>query len=287
VQARVMDAERTRLENAGLRAVLPSARRMRLAVVRAYQTGEDPHAPIRMALERVRASIRDGMVAADLQARLRSQAVARVAMAKGKGLRLSAYDEAVKMLSDRLLVSPSDLASMTRQYDAAALAVTNDIGSVLERDVQAAVRDAVAQGLNTRDGADMIRRAFDSAGVTPDNPYLFETIYRTQLQTAYSAGRWQANADPAIQEILWGYEFAAVMDDRTTDICSELDGQRHPKDDPFWNRFTPPNHYGCRSQIIEVFVGDRLASPTGMPSVVPAEGFDFNPGLVFPGLRAA
>ncbi len=281
--ARVMDAERIRLENTGLRAVLPAARRMRLDVIRAYKSGNDPRASIAQALERVNQSLRTGMVAADLQARLRSSINSKVARGS---LRLSAYDEAVRLLTDRLLVSESDLNALTTRYAGIAQSVTGELGSVLEREVQAAIADSVAQGLGARDGALAISRAFDAAGVTPDNPYLFETLYRTQLQTAYSAGRWQANEDPAIQEILWGYEYVAVMDDRTTDLCSELDGQRHAKDDGFWSRFTPPNHHNCRSQIIEIFVDDRLAVPTAIPLVQPADGFDFNPGTAFPRVAA-
>lgn len=270
--ARVMDAERIRLENTGLRAVLPAARRMRVEVIRAYKTGNDPSASIAKALERVNESLRNGMVAADLQARLRSAVNARTARG---GLRLSAYDEAVRLLTDRLLVSQSDLNTLSARYAGIAQSVTGELGTMLEREVQSAIAESVRQGLGSRDGALAIRQAFDSAGVTPDNPYLFETLYRTQLQTAYSAGRWQANEDPAIQEILWGYEYAAVMDDRTTDLCSELDGQRHPKGDRFWSRFTPPNHWnsvaegtqittrrGVR-QIEDVEVGDYVMTHRG------------------------
>ena len=112
-----------------------------------------------------------------------------------------------------------------------------------------------------------IRSRLGSAGLSLARPYVIETIYRTAVQTAYSAGRMQANADPAIQEILWGYQYSAVMDDRTSDLCSRLDQLVRPKDDPVWQTLTPPNHYNCRSDLLEVFHGDSLAIQTDIPDV--------------------
>lgn len=284
VTAQAMDAERTRLENVGVsRGVLPIVRRMRLDVLRTYKAGGNPTESIRSAMARLQRELLDGMVAADLQARLRTLSIQR----KARGLRLSAYDDAVAVLERRLQLPGTDIARLRATYDAAAASATGEIGTVLEREVSAAVAEAVRQGLPTRAGADLVRRAFDSAGASAENPYVFETIYRTQLQTAYSAARWNQNEDPAIQEILWGYEYVAVMDDRTTDLCVELDGVRQPKDSAFWSRFTPPNHYGCRSQYIEIFTDQRIAEPTSVPSVTPFPGFANNPGEVFRSLVAA
>ena len=39
--------------------------------------------------------------------------------------------------------------------------------------------------------------------------------------------------------------------------------------------------HNCRSQPIEVFVGDALAIPTDIPPVEAMAGFGFNSGLVF------
>lgn len=278
--ARLMDAERTRLENRGLSTIGPASRAMRRAVLSAYRTGNDPGEAIRAAMVKVADTLTDGMVAADLQARLRTQIVYRK-VRKPKDLRLSAFDEARQLLERRLGMTGPQLSALRDQYRSAAVSATTEIGTSLERNVQEAIRDAIGQGLPTRQGASLVRKAFENSGVTIDRPYLFETVYRTQLQTAYSAGRWNAAKAPEIDEILWGFEYVGVMDDRTTDLCADLDGTRKAKGDAFWDRFTPPNHYNCRSQMIEVFNDDRLAVPTKTPDVTPAIGFANNPGEIF------
>lgn len=44
-------------------------------------------------------------------------------------------------------------------------------------------------------------------------------------------------------------EFDAVMDKQTTATCRGLDGVVKPFNDPFWNIYYPPNHFGCRSTV--------------------------------------
>jgi uncharacterized protein with gpF-like domain len=51
-----------------------------------------------------------------------------------------------------------------------------------------------------------------------------------------------------------GYEYSAVMDDRTSDICADLDGKFFSVQDA--NSVQPPLHFNCRSQFIPVFVDE-------------------------------
>ena len=50
-------------------------------------------------------------------------------------------------------------------------------------------------------------------------------------------------------------EFDAVMDAGTSAICANLNGTRLPVSHPFWNRYYPPNHFGCRSTVRELYSG--------------------------------
>ena len=59
-----------------------------------------------------------------------------------------------------------------------------------------------------------------------------------------------------------GDDYAAVMDHKTTRVCRALDGMVAPKGDPVWMRFSPPNHFGCRSALVEVWKSDLLKEPT-------------------------
>lgn len=78
------------------------------------------------------------------------------------------------------------------------------------------------------------------------------TMVRTKTTEVYNAARktyWET--DELAKDIVVAYQFSAVMDTRTSDVCQSLDGKVFDKGD-FINRATPPLHFGCRSQLIPV-----------------------------------
>lgn len=72
-------------------------------------------------------------------------------------------------------------------------------------------------------------------------PWRLDTIYDTNLQTAYSVGRYEQQMEVAEQRPLWQYN--AVIDEVTTPECEELNGVVYHYDHPFWDEWYPPNHF--------------------------------------------
>ena len=80
-----------------------------------------------------------------------------------------------------------------------------------------------------------------------------ESIARTEITRADTLGRltsMKANDD------VIGVEFSAIMDDRTTEICSSRHGLVMRLDDPRLPENTPPLHVNCRSLLISLTVYD-------------------------------
>ena len=55
-----------------------------------------------------------------------------------------------------------------------------------------------------------------------------------------------------------GMEYSAIMDSRTTEVCSGLDGKIFKMSDPQLDNLRPPNHYNCRSVLVPVTVFDDV-----------------------------
>lgn len=79
-------------------------------------------------------------------------------------------------------------------------------------------------------------------------PRRLNTIYRVNMQAAYSAARYQRLRDNVDNRPYWQY--SAVGDVRTRPAHLALNGKIYRYDDPFWSTFYPPNGFNCRCTVI-------------------------------------
>lgn len=285
--AHIMDRETERLSRIGTRASNASALRIRVGILHAFRYGWDPLRVLRSEMLNISALVHDAMVAAHLTG-LRRSALNATHYA-GRLVLASPYDSAMRFLEDRLDLSDYQRRALADKYGKNAISATGKLTGKLERQVESVVKEAIRKGLPTKKAVNFIRGEFDRLGISLDKPSSIETLFRTQTQIAYSAGRWQANKDPAIDEILWGYKYVTVGDDRVRPTHAALEGTQLPKDDLRWLEIWPPNGYNCRCQTIEVFDDGEVID---FPDTVeidgvdvkpgPDKGFDFNAGVVLP-----
>lgn len=97
-----------------------------------------------------------------------------------------------------------------------------------------------------------------------------ETIVRTNTIKAYNFGRRKQFESPELKGFVQGYQFSAILDARTSDICNTLDGKTYKITDPYISRITPPVHFNCRSLLIpitinEPFKPDKRINPELFP----------------------
>ncbi|RRW90603.1 phage minor head protein [Pandoraea apista] len=138
-------------------------------------------------------------------------------------------------------------------------------------------------------------------------PYRLDTIFRTNMQSAYMAGRYASQMERVDTHPYW--EYVAVLDNRTRPTHRALSGQVYRHDDPFWLTFYPPNGFRCRcrvrtrtrayveqngipvldsnSHMVEVEIVDRsghktkalaYVDPVTGKKTMPDPGFGANPG---------
>ncbi len=81
-----------------------------------------------------------------------------------------------------------------------------------------------------------------------------ETIFRTQMQSAYMAGHWQA-FEEGRDDAPW-LQYSAILDSRTRQSHAAAHGAVYHIDDPFWDYFYPPNGFNCRCTVRALSDGD-------------------------------
>jgi SPP1 gp7 family putative phage head morphogenesis protein len=125
-----------------------------------------------------------------------------------------------------------------------------------------------------------------------------QTIFRTNLSTAYAAGEWAQIEDTAQDAPYLMYD--AVDDNLTREQHRAWSGIVLRWDDPWWKTHRPPNGYNCRCSTIQMSQRDlKRVGKTGPDKAPPVQrrewvnkrtgevmqipvgidpGFDYNPG---------
>lgn len=76
------------------------------------------------------------------------------------------------------------------------------------------------------------------------NETYLDTEENTVLLQSQNARDW-ANIEEQ-KDALPLLRYSAVIDDNTAEVCRQCDGVVKPVDDPFWDMYSPENHFNCR-----------------------------------------
>jgi SPP1 gp7 family putative phage head morphogenesis protein len=106
-----------------------------------------------------------------------------------------------------------------------------------------------------------------------------ENLYRNNLQTAYSAGRYKQQME-SVTRVFWQY--MAIRDAVTRPDHYGQHGKVYHRDHPFWDQWYPLNGFGCRCYVKTLSVRQMeqrdLEEETGGVKEKPDEGWRYNPG---------
>ncbi len=133
----------------------------------------------------------------------------------------------------------------------------------IKKKVRQAILDGIDKGSTTQDVVFELEKIFDvykrtqQAGIEILGHRL-ETIVRTNTIKAYNFGRRKMFESPDLDGFVKAYQFSAILDGRTTDLCNKLDGNKYKINDPYINQVTPSLHFNCRSLLIPIVEGEKF-----------------------------
>lgn len=293
-----MTRELQRLEQMAVRTAGRITRQARLEALRAYRAGRDPAKALAKAIEELEPVLLRAMVTGYLVGR--EQTIRHAGPFVGTAA-FSLQERAISQLARRQRLTAQDISRISDTFGFEATKTIRTLQQHVVGRVGRTMNEVMVEQLHRREGMRRLRGAIDSTGLSPgQHNHLVETVLRTEMQMAYGASRWQSlREDEAVDEILWGFEYVAVGDDRTRPGHLAHDGIRLPKDDPFWQSHWPPNGWNCRCTVLEIFTSEQRArhpkpaEPRRIDKQLvnpePDRGWEFNPGTAFqtPALEGA
>jgi SPP1 gp7 family putative phage head morphogenesis protein len=206
--------------------------------------------------------------------------------------------EAIKHFQDKgLKIAPASWRDLWQQAQIRAFTVARVTAMDVLIDIRKEVDTALTDGISLGEFKKNLRGKLETKGwfapkgekaevKLPDGTvrkrltgWRMETIYRTNLQTAYSAGRHKQMME-SVTRIYWQYN--AIMDAVTRPEHAAQHGKVYHRDHPFWDKWYPPNGFNCRCYVTTLSVRQMdqrgLAEETQGVEELPDEGWRYNPG---------
>jgi SPP1 gp7 family putative phage head morphogenesis protein len=195
------------------------------------------------------------------------------------------FVQAIAFFRKKLAMSAKDYYALEDEARKKAFTVSGVAQLDIIQQVYAATKKAVEKGTGWEVFKKDVQKSLESAWGQSDvvTGWRVENIFRTNVQGAYSAGRYEQQTDEdVLKERPWWY-YDAFIDGQTSDICRGYNGTLLRATDPFWQKAYPPNHFACRSavQALTEKEAEARGGATKVPTASPQAGFDTVPGTPY------
>lgn len=190
------------------------------------------------------------------------------------------FQEAIDAFQGRLPLTPDQFAALGAEARAKAFTMAGVYREDMLSEVYGALNKALSEGTTFADFKRAAQDIWDQRGMAGPNPWHLNTVFQTNLQTSYQAGRYRQMSETVDSRPYWQY--MAVMDGRTRPSHAALHGQVWPAIHPVWASIYPPNGFNCRCAVVSLSQDEMdeegLTAQQRPPDMQPDPGWDYNPG---------
>lgn len=157
------------------------------------------------------------------------------------------FEEAIKSFLDKMPVLYNTIEEVTEDVRANFVWLKKSNDLEITTRLFDSMKKSLENGTTFKQWIKDCEQAINKAGLGKQGYYL-ENVYRTNMMTQYSIGNYKQQMEVVEDYPYW--EYSAIEDNRTSNICRQLDGVVKRYDDSFWSAYYPPNHFHCRSTVI-------------------------------------
>jgi len=150
---------------------------------------------------------------------------------------------------------PAILEEVLRAYRRRAATATDEQLDVISRRAVDELQRTLDTGSTLRDFSRAIDQQAITLGIAPADPSYLENVYRTNVASAYGAGRWQQMNDPDVLDARPYRQWFTARDNRVRAEHAPMQGLVWRADNPAFNVIAPPAGFQC-------FPGDVVVEGT-------------------------
>lgn len=177
-------------------------------------------------------------------------------------IRFPKIEKAAESLQRRGIVTRDQFDLLSDDIKQQSFTIAGDMREDAIRSVREVLAENVDRGTSLQGFKNALGESLEGSFIGPAH---LETVYRTNVQAAFRDGRESIANNPIVNAAFPYQEYLPIGDDRVREDhlalgSLGLDGTGvYRRDDPFWDRFTPPWDFNCRCGV-NLLTLDKAAS---------------------------
>lgn len=186
------------------------------------------------------------------------------------------FDEAIQNMIDRTPVTIRAAAERTAQQIAKLysestkpiIAFARAAEASVTKHAQATIAEMIRDGSSEVDAGARLAKDINAMRVKSRkwSASYSRMVFRTNVNTGATAGRFRQARDPDIAEVIPGFVIDAIMDGDTRPHHAAADGIKMRTSDPRWAHLATPLGWNCRCDLVEVTVFDDTNWTRNIPA---------------------
>jgi SPP1 gp7 family putative phage head morphogenesis protein len=164
------------------------------------------------------------------------------------------FDEAVAFFRAKNVITAAEFDSLRDRFRAGGFVARQLATQRLQQVARDSIQSLLEQDLTIPEVVAQIRDAESdvnvSLGISPVSNGYLDNVIRTNVATAYGAGRWQAINDPNVRALRPWVQYRTAGDERVREGHRSLNGLVFGNGSELAARYAPPLFYRCRCVMV-------------------------------------
>lgn len=156
------------------------------------------------------------------------------------------FDDAVAFFRAKAILTPAEFDALRDRFRAGGFIARGLASTRLQEVARDAIDRLLSQGLTLPEVTAAIRSGEASLGIEPTSSAYLDTVIRTNVATAYGAGRYAAMTDPNVVALRPWVQQRTAGDARVRPGHAALNGLVFANGGDLAARYAPPLFFRCR-----------------------------------------
>lgn len=162
------------------------------------------------------------------------------------------FKNAVNFLKGRKVLEKSAYQQLEDAARARAFTVSGYTALEVLQQFSDSLVSAVEDGKTKEDFREEMNTFLEDHGYSAMNPWKSDTIFRTNIQTAYNAGHYQSMTSPETLRLRPYWQYKTAADGKVREAHALMHNVVYRADDPIWDIWYPPNGFRCRCTVVSL-----------------------------------